>query len=119
MMRLPNWIRGALGLVAVTSVATVMSLELAWGPSLMLVALVLLPLAFLLPGLWRGRLGAYRMSTVVSVFYAGFALTEIVARPEIRWLPGLLLLAATALIGLCILAIRQTPPAPSPAAPDE
>jgi len=93
-----------LGIASVT-VAFSSQLPLSW--QLGLSALALLPLVLLAPGLWRGRLQSYRIGSILGVFYVGFALTEVVAQPAARWLPGVVLLAATALIATLIVAIRQ------------
>jgi uncharacterized membrane protein len=106
-------------LIALVSTGMVVSLALSWTALVVLLALALVPLALLAPGLWRGRVRSYRIASIVSIFYVGFALMETIARPAQRWLPGLLLLAATALITLCIVAIRQSAVRRWPAAPDE
>ena len=112
-------IRICWSVVALASAAMVVSLELSWPALVALLALTLVPLALLAPGLWRGRVRSYRITSIVSIFYVGFALMEAVARPAQRWLPGLLLLGATALIALCIVAIRQSAAPHWPEAPDE
>ncbi len=108
-----------LSLIALASAGMVVSLELSGTVLVLLLALALGPLALLAPGLWRERVRSYRIASIVSIFYVGFGLMEAVARPAQRWLPGLLLLAATALISLCIVAIRQSAVRRWPSAPDE
>ena len=118
-MTLSHLVRLLAALVAISSASVIISLDLTTPWLICLLGLVLMPLALLAPGLLQARLQSYRITAIISVFYAGFALTEIVARPEVRWLPGILLLSATALIALLILAIRQTPALPSSAAHPE
>jgi uncharacterized membrane protein len=94
--------------LAASSTAMALSYDVGIPWLIGLSGLVLLPLALLAPGFWRGHLTTYRVGAIVSVFYVGFALTEAVAQPDRRWLSSLVLLAATALIALLILAIRRT-----------
>lgn len=100
----------------VSTAAMTLSLNLSLPWLLGFTAAVVLPLALLLPGLWRARLESYRLGSMLSVFYVGYALTEAVARPQLRWLPALMLLSATALVAALILAIRRYPAPPSSSA---
>ena len=118
-MSLAAAIRVCWTIVAGTSAAMVLSLQLQPALLAALLTLVLLPLLLLAPGLWRGRDSTYRAAMFVAVFYVGFALTEVIALPDQRWLPGLLMLASTAWIALWTLAIRRGPVRRSPAAPRE
>lgn len=53
-----------------------------------------LPLAPSLPLLWRGRRGACVWSSLIGVFYAGFAVVELTANPPERfWAAGALALS--------------------------
>ncbi len=118
-MRLRNAICGLVALAGASTAGLVWLFQVSLGWRLALLSVALLPLAVLTPGLWQGRRNSYRVGAILAVFYVGFALTESVARPEQRWLPGLLLLSATGLIAALILAIRRSAAHPLPARPAE
>ena len=101
-------IRAVLAVVAVTTAGLILSLQTSVSWRVALLCLTLIPLAMLVAGIWQRRLKSYRVGTILMVFYVGFALTEMVARPGLRLLATLLLVAATSLIILLVVAIRQT-----------
>ncbi len=91
------WLGVWLGIAAPTAAIP------GWVPVLIL----WLPLLPSLPLLWQGRRGACVWGSMIGVFYAGFAIVELVANPPERiWAAGALALALLTVIILVHCARR-------------
>lgn len=66
-----------------------------------------LPLAFPLPGLWRGRRYTYAWCSLLVLFYLGFGIVEAVATPATRAVAYVELAAAATLFVCALLYVRS------------
>ncbi|MGB5623492.1 MAG: DUF2069 domain-containing protein [Gammaproteobacteria bacterium] len=76
-----------------------------WVPVLIL----WLPLLPALPLLWRGRRGACIWSSMIGVFYAGFAIVEVTANPPERALAAITLALALLTVSILVRCARRWP----------
>lgn len=76
-----------------------------WVPVLIL----WLPLIPALPLLWRGRRGACIWGSMIAVFYAGFAIVELVANPPERVWAAVALALALLTVILLVRCARRWP----------
>lgn len=76
------------------------------------VGLAWLPLAPAIPSLTRGSAKAAGWCSLAGVFYAGFAVMEVVANPADRWLAGVALVLTLAMIASQVRLIRARPDQP-------
>ena len=70
------------------------------------IAIAWLPLAPALPWLARGSARAAGWCSLAGMFYAGFAIMEIVANPAERWRAGIALLLTLVMIAALVRLIR-------------
>lgn len=105
-----------LGLACVVCVLGLMALLGAWHgaalppagiPVSLAVTSACLPLAFLLPGLWRCDRRSCTRGSLLIVLYIGYSVMELVANPVARgWATAAFTLSFT-LLGLLVLAARR------------
>ena len=91
-------------------VAVTLSL-LAWilaGYSWLMCLIAVLPLLAPLNGLVRGRRHTYAWATLFAIPYLAFALTELLANPQARWVAALTLLLVFAWFCTMILYLRAS-----------
>jgi uncharacterized membrane protein len=84
---------------------------LAWmlaGYSWVLCAIAVLPLLAPLRGLLRGNRHTYAWATLFAVPYIAFALTELLANPQARWVAAMSLLLVFAWFCTMILFLRAS-----------
>ena len=79
-------------LAACVAAATLRSAD--WPVNLLWTALMLLPLAAPLPGLWRGRRRTYAWATLCVAPYFVYGITEVIANPAVRGAAGVILFAS-------------------------
>jgi uncharacterized membrane protein len=70
------------------------------------IAVAWLPLAPALPWLARGSARAAGWCSLAGMFYAGFAVMEVVANPGERWRAGVALLLTLVMIAALVRLIR-------------
>jgi uncharacterized membrane protein len=92
------WIAVALSLLAWTMV----------GYPWPICVLAVLPLLAPLNGLIRGRRHTYAWATLFAIPYLAFAITELLANPEARWVAGLSLLLVFGWFCTMILFLRAS-----------
>lgn len=78
-----------------------------WVPVLIL----WMPLLPALPLLWRGRRGAAVWTSMIGVFYAGFAIVELTANPPERVPAAIALALALLTVSLMVRCARRWPAA--------
>jgi len=71
------------------------------------VLLAWLPLAVALPAIFRGGRRAAGWVSMIGVFYAGFAVMELVANPAARWWAAATLLLSVLMILMQVRMIRS------------
>jgi uncharacterized membrane protein len=84
---------------------------LAWalaGYSWVLCVIAVLPLLAPLRGLLRGNRHTYAWATLFAVPYIAFALTELLANPQARWVAAMSLLLVFAWFCTMILFLRAS-----------
>jgi uncharacterized membrane protein len=79
-------------LAACVAAATLRSA--AWPTNLLWTAVMLLPLAAPLPGLWRGRRRTYAWATLCVAPYVIYGITEVIANPTVRGAAAIILFAS-------------------------
>jgi uncharacterized membrane protein len=75
-------------------------------------ALAVLPLLAPLGGLIRGRRHTYAWATLFAVPYIAFAITELLANPQARWVAGISLLLVFGWFCAMVLFLRVSPARP-------
>jgi uncharacterized membrane protein len=91
-------------------VAVTLSL-LAWilaGYPWLMCLIAVLPLLAPLNGLVRGRRHTYAWATLFAIPYLAFALTELLANPQARWVAAMTLLLVFAWFCTMILYLRAS-----------
>jgi uncharacterized membrane protein len=84
---------------------------LAWilaGYPWLMCLIAVLPLLAPLNGLVRGRRHTYAWATLFAIPYLAFALTELLANPQARWVAALTLLLVFAWFCTMILYLRAS-----------
>jgi uncharacterized membrane protein len=74
--------------------------------------LFLLPICAPLPGIIRARRYTYAWACFIAIAYVALGTTEVIAGPDERLFPALILFTAFALLVALVLFIRVTRPAP-------
>ena len=74
--------------------------------SLLTIGFAWLPLAPVLPLVWRGHRKAAGWTSMAGVIYAGFFVMELVANPAARWWASVALALALVMISLQVRMIR-------------
>jgi len=102
-------------LAACVAAATLRAAD--WPVNLLWTALMLLPLAAPLPGLWRGQRRTYAWATLCVAPYFVFGITEVIANPAVRGAAGVILFASLGwFIALVYYLRRSRPTAGAPQA---
>jgi uncharacterized membrane protein len=96
-------------LAACVAAATLRSAQ--WPVNLLWTALMLLPLAAPLPGLWRGQRRTYAWATMCVAPYFVYGITEVIANPAVRGAAGLILSASLGWFIALVHYLRRSRPA--------
>lgn len=90
-----------------------------WPQNLVWTAVLLVPLALPVRGLWRGdrRTGAW--ATLCVAPYVVYGTTEVMANPAVRGTAGAILFASLAWFASLVYFLRVSRPAPNAAAGDQ
>jgi uncharacterized membrane protein len=83
-----------------------------WPQSLVWSAVLLVPLALPLPGLWRGNRRTGAWATFCVAPYIVYGTTEVMANPAVRGTAGAILFASLAWFASLVYFLRVSRPAP-------
>lgn len=101
----------AVALAGYAGLALIIAIRYGWlSPSAVFgrwpAAALLIPLAFPLPGLIRGRAYTYAWASMMALFYIAFAMTEVMSNPASHAYSYTVLFASSAFFLGCVFYVR-------------